>query len=113
MIFLGRCSYMSPLPIELDVQHTISEIVCNDNEDDVNTAIKLCLYCMKTQIFMDGNKRASVIFANHFLISHGQGFLVIPEKDVPDFKRLLVRYYEDDEIETISNFMIEKCWKNF
>lgn len=104
---------MSPLPIELDVQHTISEIVCNDNEDDENTAIQLCLYCMKTQIFMDGNKRASVIFANHFLISHGQGFLVIPEKDVPDFKRLLVKYYEDDEIETISNFMIEKCWKNF
>ena len=112
-VTIGGCSYIPPLPIELDVQHTISEIVCNDNEDDVNTAIKLCLYCMKTQIFMDGNKRASVIFANHFLISHGQGFLVIPEKDVPDFKRLLVKYYEDDEIETISNFMREKCWKNF
>ena len=112
-VTIGRCSYIPPLPIELDVQHTISEIVCNDNEDDVSTAIKLCLYCMKTQIFMDGNKRASVIFANHFLISNGQGFLVIPEKDVPDFKRLLVKYYEDDEIETISNFMREKCWKNF
>lgn len=26
---------------------------------------------MKTQIFLDGNKRASIIFANHYLISHG------------------------------------------
>ena len=40
---------------------------------------------MKTQIFVDGNKRASVIFANHYLIAHGQGFLVIPEKKVPRF----------------------------
>lgn len=112
-VTIGGCSYIPPLPIELDVKNSISEIVCNDNTDDVNIAIKLCLYCMKTQIFMDGNKRASVIFANHFLISHGQGFLVIPEKDVPDFKRLLVKYYEDDKIETISNFMREKCWKNF
>ena len=37
------------------------------------------------------NKRASVIFANHYLISHASGFLVIPEKGVPEFKRLLVR----------------------
>lgn len=112
-VTIGGCSYIPPLPIELDVKNSISEIVCNDNTDDVNIAIKLCLYCMKAQIFMDGNKRASVIFANHFLISHGQGFLVIPEKDVSDFKRLLVKYYEDDKIETISNFMREKCWKNF
>lgn len=26
---------------------------------------------MKTQIFLNGNKRASIIFANHYLISHG------------------------------------------
>ena len=43
------------------------------------------MYCMKTQIFIDGNKRASVIFANQYLIAHGQGLLVIPEKEVPDF----------------------------
>ena len=53
---------------------------------------------MKTQIFIDGNKRASVIWANHYLIAHGQGFLVIPEEHVPDFKRLLVRYYEGEDI---------------
>ncbi len=49
---------------------------------------------MKTQIFWDGNKRASVIFANHYLISHGGGVLVIPEKEVPEFKQLLV-YLEE------------------
>lgn len=68
---------------------------------------------MKTQVFTDGNKRASVIFANHYLIAHGEGFLVIPEKDVPEFKKLLIDFYEGEEIEVISNFMRERCWKSF
>ena len=66
---------------------------------------------MKTQIFLDGNKRASIIFANHYLISHGGGFLVIPEKEVPEFKKLLVSYYEGENISNISNFIKKKCWK--
>ena len=57
-------------------------------------------------LFIDGNKRASVIFANHYLISHGQGFLVIPEEHVPEFKRKLVDFYEGENIEIISDFII-------
>jgi prophage maintenance system killer protein len=66
---------------------------------------------MKTQIFLDGNKRASVLFANHYLISRGGGFLVIPEKKVSEFKRLLVKYYEGEDISVIAAFMKEHCWK--
>ena len=69
------------------------------------------MYCMKTQVFVDGNKRASVIFANHYLIAHGQGLLVIPEKEVPEFKKLLVKYYEGEKIKTIADFLKEKCWR--
>jgi len=79
----------------------------------IDTAIRLCLYCMKTQIFLDGNKITSVIFANHYLISQGQGFIVIPEKAVPEFKKLLVEYYESDSLIEISEFMKINCWKNF
>ena len=98
------------LPNELDVKDRIREIVEEDDEP-INIAIKLCLYCMKTQIFLDGNKRASVIFATHYLISHGGGFLVIPEKEVPKFKQLLVKYYEGEDIAVIAAFMKERCWK--
>ena len=66
---------------------------------------------MKSQIFLDGKMRASIIFANHYLISHGGGILVIPEKEVSEFKSLLVRYYEGENISIISNFMKKKCWK--
>lgn len=109
-VTIGGSSYVPPLPNELDVKEKISEII-EESDEVINTAIKLCLYCMKTQIFLDGNKRASVIFANHYLISHGGGFLVIPEKEVPEFKRLLVKYYEGEDITVIADFMKKYCWK--
>lgn len=111
-VTIGGCSYIPPIPDEINVKNKISEITENEG-DAVDIAIRLCLYCMKTQIFMDGNKRASVIFANHFLIAHGQGFIVIPEKAVPEFKKLLVEYYENDDIAMIAEFMRKNCWKNF
>lgn len=109
-VTIGGSSYVPPLPNELAVKEKIREII-EESDEVINTAIKLCLYCMKTQIFLDGNKRASVIFANHYLISHGGGFLVIPEKKVPEFKRLLVKYYEGEDITVIADFMKKYCWK--
>lgn len=113
-VTIGGSSYVPPLPIELDVKEKIREIVEENNEavsEAVNTAIRLCLYCMKTQIFLDGNKRASVIFANHYLIAHGGGFLVIPEQAVPEFKKLLVSYYEGEDEAVITEFMRNNCWE--
>lgn len=109
-VTIGGSFYVPPLPNELDVKDKIREIVQEDDEP-INIAIKLCLYCMKTQIFLDGNKRASVIFANHYLISHSGGMLVIPEKQVPEFKHLLVKYYEGEDIKAIASFLKANCWK--
>lgn len=109
---IGGTSYVPPLPIESVVIEQIDAIRSRDREP-IDIAIELCMYCMKTQVFMDGNKRASVIFANHYLIAKGMGFLVIPEKDVPEFKKLLVDYYEGAPLKIIGKFLREKCWKNF
>lgn len=109
---IGGTSYVPPLPIESVVIERIEEIK-RLNKEAIDIAIELCMYCMKTQIFKDGNKRASVIFANHYLIAKGNGFLVIPEKEVPEFKKLLVEYYEGAPLEIIGSFLREKCWKNF
>ena len=111
-VTIGGSSYIPPLPMEFEVRERIEEILQSDSED-IDKAISMCLYTMKTQVFIDGNKRAAVIFANHFLIAHGQGFLVIPEAHVPEFKRLLISYYEESDLSAIADFMKEKCWKTF
>ena len=111
-VTIGGTSYIPPLPIETVVIENILEII-NRDDTPINIAIDLCLYCMKTQIFNDGNKRASVIFANHYLISKAGGLLVIPEKHVPEFKRLLIKYYEDKDNCEIKAFLKQNCHKNF
>lgn len=111
-VTIGGTSYIPPIPIETVVIEHLHEIT-QKQDDSINIAIKLCLYCMKTQVFNDGNKRAAVIFANHYLISHGRGLIVIPEKESPSFKRLLIDYYEGKNAEGIISFMKSKCWKTF
>ena len=109
-VSIGGTKYVPPLPIESQVIESINKILKSEN-DHLDIAIELCMYCMRTQIFVDGNKRASVIFANHYMISHGLGLIVIPENHVPEFKKKLVAFYESNDISDISDFLKENCWK--
>lgn len=111
-VSIGGSSYKPPIPVETIVRDRIQEIIISEKEK-IDIAIELCMYSMKTQVFIDGNKRASVIFANHYLIAHGQGLLVIPEEHVPEFKKKLIEYYEGEDIRDISTFLKDKCWKKF
>lgn len=111
-VTIGGTSYVPPIPLEVDVKETIRDIL-QSKDDEVEKAIRLCLYCMKTQVFIDGNKRASIIFANHYMIQNGKGLLVVPEAKVEDFKKLLVAYYEGKDEDKITRFFKDECWRKF
>ncbi len=106
---IGGSSYRPTIPVEIDVKESISKIT-ESGLSVIDTAVELMLFVMKTQVFNDGNKRSAVIFANHYLISHAGGMLVVPEGQVPFFKKLLVEYYEGEN-ENIKPFLKETCWK--
>ena len=108
----GGTTYKPPIPVETVVMENIKAITESPG-DALDVAIELCLYCMKTQIFNDGNKIAAVIFANHYLIANAGGLLVIPESYVPQFKKLLVRYYEDKDNGEMKAFLKLNCHKHF
>ncbi len=107
-VAIGGSTYIPPIP-EVDIVKEELGKILSSELSDIDKAIKLCLYCMKTQVFIDGNKRAAVIFANHFLVACGKGLLVIPEKEVPEFKKLLILYYEDKDKGKLFDFMRKKC----
>ena len=81
------------IPLESDIISEIDTLLSNDILD-VYKAIELLLYVMKKQIFIDGNKRTAVLFANHYLISRGLGIIAIPAELTDEFKKLLISYYE-------------------
>ena len=111
-VTIGGTTYKPPIPVETVVMENIKAITESPG-DALDVAIELCLYCMKTQIFNDGNKIAAVIFANHYLIANAGGLLVIPESYVPQFKKLLVSYYEDKDNGEMKAFLKLNCHKHF
>lgn len=106
---IGGTTWSPELPDEATIKETINRIL-ESNNDDVNKAIELLLFVVKTQAFIDGNKRTSVIFANHFLIGKGKGIIVIPVENVEEYKSLLIKYYETDDNTEIKKFLITNCY---
>jgi fido (protein-threonine AMPylation protein) len=106
-VIIGGCSYIPPVPLEDRVKEELGSIMAG--LDVVEASVEALLYVMKRQIFLGGNKRTAVIFANHHLIQSGKGLIVIPAEAVPEFKKLLVHFYETDEKADIIAFLKEKC----
>lgn len=105
-VSIGGSTYIPPLPYEPQIKNDIGDFLLQNDSYDV--AIEMLLYVMKKQLFLDGNKRTAVIFANHYLVSRGMGLIIIPDELVEEFKILLINYYEKSDLK-IKEFLYEKC----
>lgn len=103
-VSIGGTNWKPEFPIESVIKEQLQDILISEI-GEVDKAIELLLFVMKKQIFIDGNKRTAVVFANHFLISKAKGLIVIPEGRVEEFRKLLIDYYEDKDTESIKYFL--------
>ena len=108
-VSIGGTKWTPELPIESIIKEELEDIF-NKKISDIDKAIEILLYIMKKQIFIDGNKRTSIIFANHYLISKGKGIIVIPAELTDEYKDLLINYYEGKNKTKIKKFLKEKCF---
>lgn len=106
---IGGTSWVPDYPIESVIKEELNNILKSD-KSDVDKAIDILLYVVRKQMFIDGNKRTSVLFANHYLISKGHGIVVIPADLVSEYKNLLIKYYESNDNAEIKKFLIDKCY---
>lgn len=108
-VSIGGTSWKPDLPIESVIKEELCAIL-NKDIGDVDKAIELLLYIMKKQIFIDGNKRTSIIYCNHYLISKAKGIIVIPAELTQEFKDLLIAYYEGKVDSNIKKIIRDKCY---
>lgn len=106
---IGGTNWTPEMPFESQIKGELKDIL-NKKSDAVDKAIDLLLYVVKKQMFIDGNKRTSVIYANHYLIGKGKGLIVIPVEKVEKYKSLLIKYYESNNDEDIKNFIRNQCY---
>ena len=108
-VTIGGTTWKPDLPIESVIREELEEILSKEL-NDIDKAIELLLYTMKKQVFIDGNKRAAVIYSNHYLISKGKGIIAIPAELTEEFKDLLIPYYEGRDEKEIKKFIKEQCY---
>ncbi len=106
---IGGTSWKPDIPNEIEIKNDIDKIV-NNSKNHIDTAIDLLLYVVRKQMFIDGNKRTSVIFANHYLISKGKGLIAIPVDKIEKYRELLINYYETNNKKEISKFLKVECY---
>ena len=106
-VSVGGSSYIPPLPIENIIKEELQNIL-NSDLSIIDKTIELLLFVSKKQLFLDGNKRTAVIFANHFLISNAGGIIVIPVEKIDKYKKLLIEYYESKNND-IKDFLKNEC----
>lgn len=108
-VSIGGTDWVPDFPFEADIKDDIEKIV-NKKKSAIDIAVELLLYVSRKQMFIDGNKRTAVIFANHYLISKGKGLIVVPDKKVDEYKKLLMNFYETNNSKEISEFLKKYCY---
>jgi len=108
IVGISGTNYIPEIPNKDNIIKDFTEIF-NSEESATKKAIKLMLYCMRSQLFWDGNKRTSTIAANKMMISNGKGIIIIKEEFLNEFNALLTDFYNTDDYEKIVQFIYDNC----
>ena len=60
-------------------------------------------------MFLVGNKHTSMLAANQVMISSGCGIISIPIEQQHDFTKMLVDFYESNDMQPLKEFVYERC----
>ncbi|MBR1743736.1 MAG: Fic family protein, partial [Lachnospiraceae bacterium] len=100
-VTIGGTDWTPELPHEGTIISDIERINSLENKEDAS--LEMFCYIARTQIFLDGNKRAAQLMCNKMLMQEDIGILSIPYKLIDYFKELLVKFYESNNNQKLKN----------
>lgn len=105
---IGGTTWKPDIPNSDSINEDLDNIL-NSDTSVTDRAITLMLYLMRSQMFYDGNKRVAQISANQYMIQHGKGIISIPIENQQEFFKLLVDYYETNDMQEIKQFVYDNA----
>ena len=90
---IGGTTWKPSFPIESKIKEELEEILNGEYESKTELAIVCMLYVMRKQMFIDGNKRVAMLFANKVMIDNGCGIISISQELQSLFYEKLIKYY--------------------
>ena len=105
---ISGTDYEPPIPDALSVDQSLITIL-SSSRTNTEKALDLFLWCARSQLFWDGNKRTGMTAANKVLLSAGAGMLTITDSHMETFNTLLLRYYNTNETADLKEFLYQNC----
>lgn len=106
---IGGTDWRPPLPNEFLIRENLDKLLAQTGKSTTEIAIEVMLYVMRTQMFIDGNKRVAMLAANKIMIDGGCGIITIPPVLLADFTTKLLRFYETGEPDDIKMWIYDNC----
>ena len=106
-VSVGGTDWKPPFPIESQIKEELEDNLKIENETE--RAITIMLWGMRRQMFIDGNKRTSMLFANKIMIENGCGIITISVDKQQDFFTKLLKFYETNDMEELKLWIYDNC----
>ena len=99
----------TPVPIESQIIEELNNLLNQEEKSKTEIAIEVMLYIMRRQMFIDGNKRVAMLFANRIMIDNGCGIISIAQEYQPTFYEKLIKYYETNDMNDLKKWIYDHC----
>ena len=106
---IGGTKWKPQFPIESQIKEELEELLNQKEKTKTEVAIEVMLYIMRRQMFIDGNKRVAMLFANKIMIDNGCGIITIAQEYQPTFYEKLIKYYESGDMVDLKKWIYEYC----
>lgn len=91
---IGGTNWKHIFPIESQIKEELERLLEQPEKTKTEIAIEVMLWIMRRQMFIDGNKRVAMLFANKIMIDNGCGIITISQENQPTFFEKLIKFYE-------------------
>lgn len=102
---IGGTSWKPQFPIESQIKEELNELLKQETKTKTEIAIEVMLWIMRRQMFIDGNKRVAMLFANKIMIDNGCGIITIAQENQPIFFEKLIKYYETNDNKDLKEWL--------
>lgn len=104
---IGGTSWKPQFPIESQIKEELERLLNQPEKTETEIAIEIMLWIMKKQMFIDGNKRVAMLFANKIMIDNGCGIITISQENQSTFFEKLIKFYETDDNTDLKEWIYE------
>lgn len=102
---IGGTSWKPDFPIESKIKEELVELLNQSEKTKTEISIEIMLWIMRKQMFIDGNKRVAMLFANKIMIDNGCGIISISQENQSIFYEKLIKFYETNDMNDLKRWI--------